>query len=50
MITYEYMAVDLSLYGGTGSVIDAFNEQGNIGWELTAVMGCLLYTSDAADE
>ena len=49
MITYEYMAVDLSLYGGTGSVIDAFNEQGNIGWELTAVMGGIGYFKRSSD-
>jgi len=49
MIIYEYMAVDLSLYGGTGSVIAAFNEQGNIGWELTAVMGGIGYFKRSSD-
>ena len=49
MITYEYMAVDLSLYGGTGSVIAAFNEQGTIGWELIAVMGGIGYFKRSSD-
>ena len=43
MITYEYKAIDLSLLGGTPSVIDAFNEQGIIGWELVSVMGGIGY-------
>ena len=43
MITYEYKAVDLSLLGGSDSVISSFNEQGIIGWELVAVMGGVGY-------
>jgi len=43
MITYEYKFIDLSLLGGSASVIDAFNEQGGIGWELVSVVGGVGY-------
>ena len=49
MITYEYKAIDLSLLGGTPSVIDAFNEQGVIGWELVSVMGGIGYFKRASN-
>lgn len=43
MILYEYKGLDLSLLGGTDSVIIAFNEQGAIGWELVSVLGGIGY-------
>ena len=49
MITYEYKAVDLSLLGGTDSVVTAFNEQGAIGWDLVAVMGGVGYFKRSSD-
>ena len=49
MILYEYKAVDLSLLGGTDSVIASFNEQGSIGWDLVSVMGGIGYFKRSSD-
>ena len=50
MAAYEYKAIDLSLLGGTDSVIEAFNEQGAIGWELVSVMGGVGYFKRSSDD
>jgi|TARA_R110000824_G_scaffold147237_2_gene316688 hypothetical protein len=49
MIVYEYKGIDLSLLGGLESVVNAFNEQGSIGWELVSVLGGIGYFKRASN-
>jgi hypothetical protein len=49
MIVYEYKGIDLSLLGGLESVVNSFNEQGSIGWELVSVLGGIGYFKRASN-